>query len=69
MPPRYSVDADAVPDGRWILATCRTFLMLIDALQKDAGDEGKPGFRASFDEDGTPQSCRLGFLPDQIAHS
>jgi len=35
------IGLDVSADGRWILATCRTYLLLIDALQKDGKNEGK----------------------------
>ena len=61
------IGLDVSADGRWILATCRTYLMLIDALQKDGRNEGKLGFQASFSKDSKPQPRRLGLSPNHIA--
>ena len=61
------IGLDVSADGRWILATCRTYLMLIDALQKDGKNEGKTGFQASFSKDSKPQPRRLALSPSHIA--
>src|SRR5436305_10101336 len=54
------IGLDVSADGRWILATCRTYLLLIDALQKEGKYEGKLGFERSFAKDSKPQPRRLG---------
>ncbi|KAL9100028.1 MAG: hypothetical protein Q9163_004545 [Psora crenata] len=61
------IGLDVSADGRWILATCRTYLMLIDALQKDGKNEGKLGFQASFSKDSKPQPRRLALSPNHVA--
>ncbi len=61
------IGLDVSADGRWILATCRTYLMLIDAVQKDGKNEGKLGFQAPFGKDAKPQPRRLGLSPNHIA--
>lgn len=58
---------DVSADGRWILATCRTYLLLIDSLQKDGKNEGKLGFERSFAKDSKPQPRRLGLTPAHVA--
>lgn len=58
---------DVSADGRWVLATCRTYLLLIDSLQKDGKNEGKLGFERSFGKDSKPQPRRLGLTPAHVA--
>jgi hypothetical protein len=61
------IGIDVSADGRWILATCSTYLLLIDALQKDGANEGKLGFQKSFAKDKKPQPRRLGLSPSHVA--
>jgi VID27 C-terminal WD40-like domain/VID27 N-terminal region/VID27 PH-like domain len=61
------IGLDVSADGRWVLATCRTYLLLIDALQKDGKNEGKLGFEKSFGKDSKPQPRRLGLQPSHVA--
>ncbi|KAM0157195.1 hypothetical protein ACHAQE_005923 [Botrytis cinerea] len=61
------IGLDVSADGRWVLATCRTYLLLIDALQKDGRYEGKLGFEKSFGKDSKPQPRRLGLTPAHVA--
>lgn len=61
------IGIDTSADGRWILTTCRTYLLLIDALQKDGKDEGKLGFEKSFAKESKPQPRRLGLQPSHVA--
>lgn len=61
------IGLDASADGRWVLATCRTYLLLIDALQKEGKNEGKLGFEKSFAKDSKPQPRRLGLTPSHVA--
>lgn len=58
---------DVSADGHWVLATCRTYLLLIDALQKDGKNEGKTGFEKAFAKDNKPQPRRLGLSPSHVA--
>jgi len=58
---------DVSADGRWVLATCRTYLLLIDTLQKEGKNEGKLGFEKSFGKDSKPQPRRLGLTPSHVA--
>jgi hypothetical protein len=50
---------DASADGRWILATCSTYLLLIDVLISEGKYEGQVGFQRSFGKDGKPRPKRL----------
>ena len=61
------IGLDVSADGRWVLATCRTYLLLIDALQKDGKNAGKLGFERSFAKDAKPQPRRLGLQPSHVA--
>ncbi|KAL7268199.1 Vacuolar import and degradation protein 27 [Rhizina undulata] len=61
------IGLDVSADGRWVLATCKTYLLLIDALQKDGKYEGKLGFERSFGKDSKPRPRRLGLNPQHVA--
>ncbi|CAL5866224.1 uncharacterized protein PFLUO_LOCUS431 [Penicillium psychrofluorescens] len=61
------IGLDVSADGRWVLATCRTYLLLIDSLQKDGKNEGKLGFEKAFAKDAKPQPRRLGLQPAHVA--
>lgn len=61
------IGLDVSADGRWILATCRTYLLLIDSLQKDGKNAGKLGFERSFAKDSKPQPRRLALTPSHVA--
>ncbi|KAK4119103.1 VID27-domain-containing protein [Parathielavia appendiculata] len=61
------IGLDVSADGRWVLATCRTYLLLIDALQKSGKNEGKLGFERSFAADAKPQPRRLALAPEHVA--
>lgn len=61
------IGMDVSADGRWILATTRTYLLLIDAMQKEGKNEGKLGFEKSFAKDSKPQPRRLALSPSHVA--
>jgi hypothetical protein len=61
------IGMDVSADGRWVLATTRTYLLLIDALQKDGKNAGKLGFEKAFAKDDKPQPRRLGLTPSHVA--
>ena len=61
------IGLDVSADGHWVLATCRTYLMLIDAVQKEGKWEGKVGFEKSFGKDSKPQPRRLALNPNHVA--
>ncbi|KAI0427594.1 VID27 cytoplasmic protein [Xylaria sp. FL1042] len=61
------IGLDVSADGRWVLATCRTYLLLIDAMQKGGKNEGKLGFEKSFAADSKPQPRRLALTPEHVA--
>jgi hypothetical protein len=61
------IGLDVSADGRWILGTCKTYLILIDSLQKDGKNEGKLGFERAFAKDSKPQPRRLALSPNHAA--
>lgn len=63
--PIISVDVSA--DGRWILATCKTYLLLIDTTIKEGKNAGNVGFLKSFGKDSKPRPKRLQISPEHVA--
>ncbi|KAF2200796.1 VID27-domain-containing protein [Delitschia confertaspora ATCC 74209] len=61
------IGMDVSADGRWVLATTQTYLLLIDALQKGGKNDGKLGFEKSFAKDDKPQPRRLALTPSHVA--
>ncbi|KAF2173584.1 hypothetical protein M409DRAFT_48541 [Zasmidium cellare ATCC 36951] len=61
------IGLDVSADGCWVLATTRTYLLLIDALQKEGKNEGKLGFEKAFAKDSKPQPRRLALTPSHVA--
>lgn len=58
---------DVSADGRWLLATTRTYLLLVDCMQKTGKNAGKLGFEKPFAKDDKPQPRRLGLSPAHVA--
>ncbi|KAI9659260.1 MAG: hypothetical protein M1829_006600 [Trizodia sp. TS-e1964] len=61
------IGLDVSADGRWVLGTCRTYLLLIDAEQTTGKFAGKLGFERSFAKDSKPLPRRLGLAPSHVA--
>lgn len=61
------IGLDVSADGRWVLATTRTYLLLIDAQQKSGKNEGKLGFERAFAADSKPTPRRLALTPEHVA--
>lgn len=59
---------DVSSDGKWILATCKTYILLIDATIKEGKNEGQIGFLKSFGKDSKPRPKRLQISPEHLAH-
>lgn len=55
-------------DGKWLLATCQTYLILIDLTIKEGANAGKLGFQKSFGKDNTPKTRMLRISPEHVAH-
>jgi hypothetical protein len=58
---------DVSKDGRWVLATCKTYLLLIDSLQQSGNNQGKLGFEKAFPKDSKPKPRRLTLNPMHVA--
>jgi hypothetical protein len=50
---------DVTKDGRWVVATCRTYLLVIDTLIPEGRYAGLLGFDRSFPADAKPAPKRL----------
>lgn len=61
------IGLDTSADGRWLLATTQTYLLLIDNLQTEGKNAGKLGFERAFPKDSKPQPRRLGLTPSHVA--
>ena len=61
------IGLDVSANGHWVLATTRTYLLLIDAVQKDGKNEGKLGFEKAFAKDAKPAPRRLALTPSHVA--
>lgn len=60
---------DVSADGRWLLATCETYLLLIDnKIGEGQRNEGSLGFLKSFDKDKKPKPRRLTIKPEHTAY-
>ena len=46
---------DVSADGRWILATCKTYLLLIDVLISEGKHKGDLGFKRSLSKESKPR--------------
>ncbi|KAB8346281.1 hypothetical protein FH972_023325 [Carpinus fangiana] len=61
------IGIDVSADGRWVLATCKNALLLIDNLQKEGKSVGKLGFEKGFGKDDKPKPRRLALTPNHVA--
>jgi hypothetical protein len=61
------IGIDVSADGRWVLATTKNYLLLIDSEQKDGKFSGKLGFERSFPKDSKPIPRRLALTPSHVA--
>ncbi|CAX40964.1 vacuolar import and degradation protein, putative [Candida dubliniensis CD36] len=63
------IGIDVSKDGRWLLATCETYLLLIDNKIGDGQkNAGKLGFTNYFDKDKKPTPRRLALKPEHEAY-
>ncbi|BGO98180.1 Vacuolar import and degradation protein 27 [Rhodotorula toruloides] len=65
------IGVDVSADGRWLLATCRTYLLLIDTMIPDSSSSkfaGQLGFDRSFPAAEKPTPRRLTLKPEHVAH-
>ncbi|OLL24687.1 Vacuolar import and degradation protein 27 [Neolecta irregularis DAH-3] len=61
------IGIDVTANGGWVLATCKTYLLIIDATIKEGRYEGKLGFERSFAKDSKPRPRRLQLKPQHVA--
>ncbi|KTW31575.1 hypothetical protein T552_00213 [Pneumocystis carinii B80] len=61
------IGIDISADGKWILATCRSYILLVDCTIKEGKNQGKLGFEKSFDKDTKPKPKRLQLNPVHVA--
>ena len=62
------IGVDVTSDGRWLVATCRTYLLLIDTLIGGGRYKGSLGFDRSFPADAKPYPRRLQLKPEHVAY-
>jgi hypothetical protein len=63
------VGIDVSSDGRWLLATCKTYLLLIDVLiGSENKNAGSLGFEKYFDKDKKPKPIRLAIKPEHARY-
>lgn len=58
---------DVSADGKWLLATCKTYLLLVDTTIKEGQYSGSTGFQRSFAKDTKPRPKRLQISPEHVA--
>lgn len=61
------IGLDTTADGHYILATTKTYLLLIDTTIKDGKWAGKLGFEKAFAADSKPKPKRLTLTPNHVA--
>lgn len=59
---------DVTANGRYIVATTETYLLLIDTLIGDGKYQGQLGFDRSFPANAKPQPKRLQLKPQHVAY-
>nr|ODO02222.1 cytoplasmic protein [Cryptococcus depauperatus CBS 7855] len=62
------IGVDVSADGRWLVATCKTYLLLIDTLIGDGRYKGSLGFDRSFPSDSKPIPRRLQLKSEHVAY-
>ncbi|ETW83963.1 hypothetical protein HETIRDRAFT_381245 [Heterobasidion irregulare TC 32-1] len=62
------IGVDVTADGRWIVATTKTYLLLIDTLIGQGKYAGSLGFDRSFPADAKPQPRRLQLRAEHVAY-
>jgi hypothetical protein len=62
------IGVDVTADGRWIVATTKTYLLLIDTLIGEGRYAGSLGFDRSFPADAKPKPRRLQLKAEHVAY-
>lgn len=63
------IGIDTTADGRWVVATTKTYLLLIDTLIGDGRYAGSLGFDRSFPADARPEPRRLRLKPEHAQYT
>ncbi|KAG8830145.1 hypothetical protein FRC18_008586 [Serendipita sp. 400] len=58
---------DVTKDGRWLIATCKTYLLLVDTQIGTGKNTGSSGFTKSFPADAKPKPKKLQLRPEHVA--
>ncbi|EMR08578.1 hypothetical protein PNEG_03054 [Pneumocystis murina B123] len=61
------IGIDISADGKWVLATCKSYILLIDCTIKEGKNQGKLGFEKSFEKETKPKPKRLQLNPVHVA--
>ncbi|CAI5760808.1 unnamed protein product [Candida verbasci] len=62
------IGLDVSRDGKYLLATCKDYLLLIDTTINNGKNQGKIGFTNYFDKDKKPIPKRLSLKPEHEAY-
>lgn len=62
------IGVDVTADGRYVIATCKTYLLLIDTLIGSGRYQGELGFDRAFPADAKPIPRRLQLKPHHVAY-
>ncbi|KZW04210.1 VID27-domain-containing protein [Exidia glandulosa HHB12029] len=62
------IGVDVTADGRWVVATCKTYLLLIDTLIGEGRYKGSLGFDRAFPAEAKPFPRRLQLKPEHMAY-
>jgi hypothetical protein len=62
------IGIDVTNDGEWIVATCKTYLLLINTKIGEGKYAGQSGFDRSFPADAKPIPRRLMLRPEHVAY-
>ncbi len=62
------IGVDVTGNGRWIVATCKTYLLIIDTLIGDGKYGGGLGFNHAFPANTKPQPKRLQLRPEHASY-
>ncbi|KAJ1914140.1 Vacuolar import and degradation protein 27 [Mycoemilia scoparia] len=61
------IGIDVTADGRYLVATCKTYLLLVDTKVQD-DPKGRNGFQKSFPKDKKPVPKRLCLQPSHVVY-
>lgn len=61
------IGVDVSADGKWVLATTKTYILLIDATIREGKNAGSSGFTKSFGKDSKPRPRILQLNPEHVA--